>query len=130
MSKTFQRPDKSFFQNPTELGHLINKGNFIQKYLPKQTDIDKMLEVIQRKVLKALIFLWKLKFKWDICIVHILKIYICICYKTNSHLQNQQLESWKHQQKSMSYWTHYCSEYHQKKREWFWQFQKCMQTKL
>ena len=53
MSKTFQRPDKSFFQNPTELGDLINKGNFNLKYLPKQTDIDKILEVIQRKVLKG-----------------------------------------------------------------------------
>ena len=102
MSETFQRPDKSFFQNPTELGDLINKGNFIHKYLPKQTDIDKILEVIQRKVLKGTYLLWKLKkFKWDICVVHILKIYICICYKTNSHLQNQQLESWKHQQKSI-----------------------------
>ena len=51
MSETFQRPDKSFFQNPNELGDLINKGNFIHKYLPKQTDIDKKLEVVQRKVL-------------------------------------------------------------------------------
>ena len=53
MSETFQRLDKSFFQNPKELGDLINKGNFIHKYLPKQTDIDKILDVIQRKVLKG-----------------------------------------------------------------------------
>ena len=53
MSKTFQRPDKSFFQEPKELGDLINKGNLIHKYLLKQTDIDKILEVIQRKVLKG-----------------------------------------------------------------------------
>ena len=53
MSETFQRPDKSFLQNPKELGDLIHKGNFIHKYLPKQTDIDKILEVIQRKVLKG-----------------------------------------------------------------------------
>ena len=52
MSETFQRPDKSFFQEPKELGNLINKGNLIHKYLPKQTDIDKILEVIQRKVIK------------------------------------------------------------------------------
>ena len=31
----------------------MNKGNLIHKYLPKQTDIDKILEVIQRKVLKC-----------------------------------------------------------------------------
>ena len=53
MSKTFQRPDKSFFQEPKEFGYLINKGNFIHKYLPKQTDIDKILKIIQRKVLKG-----------------------------------------------------------------------------
>ena len=42
-----------FFQNPKDLGDLINKENLIHKYLPKQTDIDKILEVIQRKVLKG-----------------------------------------------------------------------------
>ena len=35
------------------MGDLINKGNFIHKYLPKQTDIDKILEIIQRKVLRG-----------------------------------------------------------------------------
>ena len=53
MSKTFQRPDKSFFQSPKDLGDLINKENLIYKFLPKQTDIDKSSEVIQRKVLKG-----------------------------------------------------------------------------
>ena len=49
MSETFQRLDKSFFQNLKELQDLINKENLIHKYLLKQTDIDKILEVIQRK---------------------------------------------------------------------------------
>ena len=53
MSETFRRLDKSFFQEPKELGDLINKGNLIHRYLPKQTDIDKILKVIQRKVLKG-----------------------------------------------------------------------------
>ena len=53
MPKTFQRPDKSFFQEPKELGDLVNKGNLVHKYLPKQMDIDKILKVIQRKVLKG-----------------------------------------------------------------------------
>ena len=35
MSETFQRLDKSFFQDPKELGDLINKGTFVHKYLPK-----------------------------------------------------------------------------------------------
>ena len=49
MLETFQRLDKSFFQEPKELGDLMNKGNCVHKYLPKQMDIDK----IQRKVLKG-----------------------------------------------------------------------------
>ena len=53
MSEMFQRPDKSFFQHPKELGDLINKEDLVHKYLPKQPDIDKILEVIQRKVLKG-----------------------------------------------------------------------------
>ena len=61
MSETFQRPDKSFFQNPKELGDLINKESFIHKYLPKQTDIDKILEFIQRKVLKGTHLLMEVK---------------------------------------------------------------------
>ena len=53
MSETFQRPGKSFFQNPKALGDLINKENLVHKFLPKQTDIDNILGVIQRKVLKG-----------------------------------------------------------------------------
>ena len=53
MSETIQRLDKSLFQEPKELGNLINKENLLHKYLPKQTDIDKMLGVIQRKLLKG-----------------------------------------------------------------------------
>ena len=53
ISETFQRLDISFFQDPKELGDLIDKGSLVHKYLPKQMDIDKILEVIQRKVLKG-----------------------------------------------------------------------------
>ena len=53
ISKTFQRLDKSFFQNPKELEDLIDKRNLIHTFLTKQTDIDRILEIIQRKVLKG-----------------------------------------------------------------------------
>ena len=56
MSKTSQRLDISFFQEPQELGNLVNKGNFVHKYLPKQMDIYKILEIIQRKLLKGTIY--------------------------------------------------------------------------
>ena len=41
--KTFQQLDKSFLQEPKELGDLINKGNLIHKFLPKQADKDRNL---------------------------------------------------------------------------------------
>ena len=53
MSKMFQRPDKSLFQNPKELGEVINKENLIHKFLPRQADIDKILKIIQRKVFRG-----------------------------------------------------------------------------
>ena len=61
MSEIFQRLVKSFFQEPKELGNLINKGNLIHKYLPKQTDIDRILEIIQRKVMKGSHLLVKIR---------------------------------------------------------------------
>ena len=54
ISEAYQRPDKLFFQEPQELNDLINASNLIQKSLPKQADIDKILKVIQRKVLKGI----------------------------------------------------------------------------
>ena len=53
ISEVYERPDKSYFQEPIELKDLINTKNVIQHFLPKQTDIDKILEVIKRKVLKG-----------------------------------------------------------------------------
>ena len=54
ISEAYQRLDKSFFQEPQELNDLINTSNLIQKVLPKQADIDKILKVIQRNVLKGM----------------------------------------------------------------------------
>ena len=53
ISKTFQRPYKSFFQDPKELNDLINTGNLLQKFLPKHANIDKILKVTHSKVLKG-----------------------------------------------------------------------------
>ena len=53
MSETFQRPDKPFFQNPKELGEVINKENLMHKFLSRQADIDKILKIIQRKLLRG-----------------------------------------------------------------------------
>ena len=53
ISETYQRPDKAYFQAPQELDSLINTGKLVQKFLPRQADIDKILKIIQRKVLKG-----------------------------------------------------------------------------
>ena len=53
ISEFYERPDKSYFQELIELKDLIDTNNIIQRYLLKQTDIDKILEVIRKKVLKG-----------------------------------------------------------------------------
>ena len=50
--EAYQRPNKLFFQEPQELNNLVNTGNLIQTFWPKQADIDKILKMIQRQVLK------------------------------------------------------------------------------
>ena len=50
----YKRPDNSYMQEPQELTDLIDTTKLIQKYLPKQTDIDKILDIIKRKVLKGM----------------------------------------------------------------------------
>ena len=53
ISETIQRPGKTFFEKPKSLEDIIDMGNLIHKFLPKQMDIDKILQIIQRKVLKG-----------------------------------------------------------------------------
>ena len=53
ISETYERPDKSYAQEPYELKDLIDTTKLVQKFLPQQTDIDKILDIIKRKVLKG-----------------------------------------------------------------------------
>ena len=54
IAKTYKRPDRSYVTEPSELGDLVNTSKLVQKYLPKQADINRILGVIQRKVLKGI----------------------------------------------------------------------------
>ena len=45
ISETYQRPGKSYFQEPLELDSLINTGNLVQEFLSKQ--------IIQRNIPKG-----------------------------------------------------------------------------
>ena len=49
----YERPGKLYIQEPTELKDLIDTTQLIQKFLPKQADIDQILDIIKRKVLKG-----------------------------------------------------------------------------
>ena len=53
ISEMYQRTDKSYFQEPPELQSQVDTGKQVQKLLPKQADIDNILKIIQRKVLKG-----------------------------------------------------------------------------
>ena len=53
ISEIYQRPDTSQLVDPPELVDLVNTERIVQRYLPKQTDKDRNLKVIQRKVLKG-----------------------------------------------------------------------------
>ena len=47
ISEIYERPHKSQLVDPPELTDLVNTEKIVQKYLPKQADIDKILKVIQ-----------------------------------------------------------------------------------
>ena len=53
ISELYQRPDKTYFKELKDLESLVNTSNLVQKFLPKQVDIDKILKIIQHKVLKG-----------------------------------------------------------------------------
>ena len=52
----YERPNTSYGQEPQELKYLIDTTKLILKSLPKQTYIDKILDIIKRKVLKENIY--------------------------------------------------------------------------
>ena len=53
ISEIFQRSDKSYFREPPELQSQVDTGKPVQKFLQKQGDIDKILKIMQMKVLKG-----------------------------------------------------------------------------
>ena len=49
----YERSDKSYIEEPTELKDLVDTTKLVQRFLPKQMDIDKILDIIKRKVLRG-----------------------------------------------------------------------------
>ena len=46
ISETIQILDKTFFQNPKRLEDIVDTGNLIHKFLPRHTNINKILHII------------------------------------------------------------------------------------
>ena len=44
ISETYQRPDKSYFQEMKESKNMVNTDRLVQTFLLKQADIDKILK--------------------------------------------------------------------------------------
>ena len=51
--ETYINLDQTYFERPQELIDLVKTTKLVQKYLARQMDIDKILDVIKRKVLKG-----------------------------------------------------------------------------
>ena len=52
ITEKYESPDKSYLQQPQELSDLVDSTKIIHKYLPKQVNIDKILNIIKRKGLE------------------------------------------------------------------------------
>ena len=50
ISETYERPDKPYIRELQALGDLLDTSKLVKRFLPKQTDIDKSLEVMQKSV--------------------------------------------------------------------------------
>ena len=53
ISEIYQRPGNSYFQELPEMQGIVDTGKLVQNVLPQQADIDKILKIIQRKILKG-----------------------------------------------------------------------------
>ena len=54
ITKAYVAPDQSCLEQPQELIKLVNTLKLVQKHLPQQADIDRILNKIKRKVLKGM----------------------------------------------------------------------------
>ena len=48
ITETYESPDKSYLEQPQELTDLVDSTKLIHKYLPKQVDTDRIMDIIKR----------------------------------------------------------------------------------
>ena len=51
ITEMYVNPDQSYIEQPQELADLVDSSKLVQKYLPKQVYIDKIIEIIKSQVL-------------------------------------------------------------------------------
>ena len=49
ITEMYITPYQSYLEQPQELTKLVNTSKVVQKYLPRQADIDKIPDIIQEK---------------------------------------------------------------------------------
>ena len=54
ITETYIAPDQSYLEQLQELIKIVNTSKVVQRYLLQQADIDKILDIIKRKVLKGM----------------------------------------------------------------------------
>ena len=88
----------SYVQEPYELTDLIDTTKLIKKFSPKQMDIDKILDIIKRKVFKGYTFTphHQRNSSQVIQVALISKTYIYSCHKTNYRAKGLQEGRLKH----------------------------------
>ena len=53
ITEMYITPDQSYIEQLQQLTKLVNTSKVVQKYLPRQADIEKILDIIKRKLLKG-----------------------------------------------------------------------------
>ena len=53
LAKAYIAPDQPYLEQPQELIKLVNTSKFVQRHPLLQADIDKILNIIKRKVIKG-----------------------------------------------------------------------------
>ena len=48
ITEMYESPEKSYLEQPQELSDLVDGTKLIHKYLPKQVDIDKIMDIIKK----------------------------------------------------------------------------------
>ena len=95
IQETYQRPNMSHFQESPGWDSLISTAKLVQKFLPKQADIDKLLKVIQRKGLHLSVTVKELQAG---CIIspYFKDLYLYLAQNKLPKTQRHQFARWNH----------------------------------